>query len=110
MEGRVVAGDEVGAPRLTDRVPAWLLGLVPLLLIAGAIIAFSALDGPGVSERRGPPVEALAIEHTKLEPGLIEHVNLQIPTGDMTFEEARRTFELFASEVKPQLEKASLAA
>ena len=44
-----------------------------------------------------------------LEPGLIEHVNLQIPTGDMTFEEARRTFELFATEVKPQLEKASLA-
>ena len=44
-----------------------------------------------------------------LEPGLIEHVKLQIPTGDMTFEEARRTFELFAAEVKPQLEKASLA-
>ena len=44
-----------------------------------------------------------------LEPGLIEHVDLQIPTGDMTFEEARRTFELFASDVKPQLEKASLA-
>jgi hypothetical protein len=45
-----------------------------------------------------------------LEPGLIEHVNLQIPTGDMTLEEARRTFELFAAEVKPKLEQASLAA
>jgi alkanesulfonate monooxygenase SsuD/methylene tetrahydromethanopterin reductase-like flavin-dependent oxidoreductase (luciferase family) len=45
-----------------------------------------------------------------LEPGLIEHVALQLPTGDMTFDEARRTFELFASEVKPQLERASLAA
>jgi alkanesulfonate monooxygenase SsuD/methylene tetrahydromethanopterin reductase-like flavin-dependent oxidoreductase (luciferase family) len=45
-----------------------------------------------------------------LEPGLVGHVNLQIPTGDMTFEEARRTFELFAAEVKPRLEKASLAA
>ena len=44
-----------------------------------------------------------------LEPGLIEHVALQLPTGDMTFDEARRTFELFAAEVKPQLEKASLA-
>ena len=45
-----------------------------------------------------------------LEPGLIEHVDLQLPTGDMTFDEARRTFELFASEVKPQLEQASLAS
>jgi alkanesulfonate monooxygenase SsuD/methylene tetrahydromethanopterin reductase-like flavin-dependent oxidoreductase (luciferase family) len=45
-----------------------------------------------------------------LEPGLVEHVDLQLPTGDMTFEEAKRTFELFASEVKPQLERASLAA
>jgi alkanesulfonate monooxygenase SsuD/methylene tetrahydromethanopterin reductase-like flavin-dependent oxidoreductase (luciferase family) len=42
-----------------------------------------------------------------LEPGLIEHVDLQLPTGDMTFDEARRTFELFAAEVKPQLEQAS---
>jgi alkanesulfonate monooxygenase SsuD/methylene tetrahydromethanopterin reductase-like flavin-dependent oxidoreductase (luciferase family) len=45
-----------------------------------------------------------------LEPGLIEHVDLQIPTGDMTFDEARRTFELFASEVKPQLERVSVVA
>ena len=45
-----------------------------------------------------------------LEPGLVEHVALQLPTGDMTFDEARRTLELFASDVKPQLEKASLAA
>ena len=43
------------------------------------------------------------------EPGLIAHVNLQVPTGDMTFAEARRTFELFASEVKPQLERLSVA-
>jgi alkanesulfonate monooxygenase SsuD/methylene tetrahydromethanopterin reductase-like flavin-dependent oxidoreductase (luciferase family) len=45
-----------------------------------------------------------------LEPGLIEHVDLQLPTGDMTFDEARRSFELFAAEVKPQLERASLAS
>ena len=31
-------------------------------------------------------------------------------TGDMTFAEAKRTVDLFATEVKPQLEKASLAA
>jgi alkanesulfonate monooxygenase SsuD/methylene tetrahydromethanopterin reductase-like flavin-dependent oxidoreductase (luciferase family) len=39
-----------------------------------------------------------------LEPGLIEYVVLQLPTGDMTFDEAKRTVELFATEVKPQLE------
>jgi alkanesulfonate monooxygenase SsuD/methylene tetrahydromethanopterin reductase-like flavin-dependent oxidoreductase (luciferase family) len=45
-----------------------------------------------------------------LEPGLIDYVALQLPTGDMTLDEARRTVELFVSDVKPQLEKASLAA
>jgi alkanesulfonate monooxygenase SsuD/methylene tetrahydromethanopterin reductase-like flavin-dependent oxidoreductase (luciferase family) len=44
-----------------------------------------------------------------LEPGLVDHVALQLPAGDMTFDEARHTLELFASEVKPRLEQASLA-
>ena len=44
---------------------------IPLLLIVVAIGAFSALDGPGLGERRGPPAEALAVERTKLEPGTI---------------------------------------
>ena len=56
----------------TDRAPAWLLGLVPLVLIAVALGAFAALDGPGLGDRRGPPVEELAVERTVLEPGLIE--------------------------------------
>jgi alkanesulfonate monooxygenase SsuD/methylene tetrahydromethanopterin reductase-like flavin-dependent oxidoreductase (luciferase family) len=45
-----------------------------------------------------------------LAPGHIDHVALQLPVGDMTFDEAKQTLELFASEVKPQLEQASLAA
>jgi zinc transporter ZupT len=56
----------------TDRLPAWLLGLVPLLLIIAAIGAFAALGGPGLGERRGPPAEELAVEKTVLEPGTIE--------------------------------------
>ena len=65
-------------PAATDRVlradglPAWLLGLVPLLLIVAAIGAFAALDGPGLGERRGPPAEELAVEKTVLESGTIE--------------------------------------
>jgi ZIP family zinc transporter len=52
--------------------PVWLLGLVPLLLIAAAVALFAALGGPGLGERRGPPVEELAVERTVLEPGVIE--------------------------------------
>ena len=48
------------------------LGLLPLLLIAAAVGAFAALGGPGLGERRGPPVEELVVERTQLEPGVIE--------------------------------------
>jgi zinc transporter ZupT len=58
-------------PERTGRLPAWLLGLVPLLLIAAAIGAFAALGGPGLGERRGPPAEELAVENTVLRPGTI---------------------------------------
>jgi alkanesulfonate monooxygenase SsuD/methylene tetrahydromethanopterin reductase-like flavin-dependent oxidoreductase (luciferase family) len=40
-----------------------------------------------------------------LEPGLVDHIAIQVPTGDMTYDEARRTVELFAAEVKPVLEQ-----
>jgi zinc transporter, ZIP family len=56
----------------TRRAPAWVLGLVPLLLIVAAIGAFAALDGPGLGDRNGVPVEELAVERTTLEPGSIE--------------------------------------
>jgi len=54
------------------RVPGWLLGLLPLLLVAGAVGAFVLLGAPGLDERRGPPAEELAVERTRLEPGVIE--------------------------------------
>ena len=44
-----------------------------------------------------------------LETGLTDYIVLQLPTGDMTFDEARRSLELFISDVKPQLEQASPA-
>jgi hypothetical protein len=67
--GHVTADDARG---MTGRTPAWLLGLVPLLLIVAAIGAFSALGGPGLGDRRGPPAEELAVERTVLEPGRIQ--------------------------------------
>jgi ZIP family zinc transporter len=50
----------------------WLLGLLPLVLIGAAIAIFAGLGAPGLAERRGPPVEELAVERTVLRPGEIE--------------------------------------
>jgi zinc transporter, ZIP family len=68
MEARA----DVSAPERTGRIPAWVLGAVPLALIAIALAAFALLDGPGLSERKGPPVEELAVERTELHPGRID--------------------------------------
>jgi zinc transporter ZupT len=68
MEART---DVAGRER-TARVPAWVLGAVPLALIALALAAFALLDGPGLGERKGPPVEELAVERTVLHPGRID--------------------------------------
>jgi ZIP family zinc transporter len=68
MEARTATGSTAGARRL----PAWLLGLIPLLLIGGALGAFALFDGPGLKKRTGPPVERLVVEHTVLKPGEIK--------------------------------------
>jgi zinc transporter, ZIP family len=57
---------------LTASLPAWVLGLIPLAVIAAAIGAFALLGGPGLGERTGPPVEEVAVERTVLRPGEIE--------------------------------------
>jgi zinc transporter ZupT len=68
MEART----DVGAPGRTGRVPAWVLGAVPLALIALALGTFALLDGPGLADRKGPPVEQLTVERTVFEPGRID--------------------------------------
>ncbi len=54
------------------RIPAWLYGVAPLVLIAAAIGLFAALGDPGLGDRNGPPVEELAVERTELKPGQID--------------------------------------
>ncbi len=51
--------------------PGWLLGLLPLVLLAAAIAAFVALDAPGL-DRNGVPVEEVSVDRTVLDPGVIE--------------------------------------
>ncbi len=65
------AGQATAAPRAARRVPSWLAGLLPLLVLGGAIAIFVALDAPGL-ERNGVPVEEVAVEKTVLRPGEIE--------------------------------------
>ncbi len=53
-------------------LPAWAFAALPLALIAAGLVALLWLGVPGVGERRGPPVEDLAVERTVLRPGSIE--------------------------------------
>lgn len=64
--------DAASTPERPGGLPVWLLGLLPLLLIVVAIGGFAALGGPGLGDRRGPPVEELVVEKTVLKPGIIE--------------------------------------
>jgi zinc transporter ZupT len=59
------------AATATVRRPAWLTGLIPVVVLAAAIGLFVALDAPGL-DRVGVPQEELAVERTVLEPGEIE--------------------------------------
>jgi hypothetical protein len=44
-----------------------------------------------------------------LEDGMSDFVCFMLPTGDMTLDEAKRTLDLFITEVKPQLEQHAMA-
>ena len=67
MEARTATRGATGSG-----LPAWVLGLIPLLLIGVTVGAFALLDGPGLGDRKGPPVEELVVERTVLKPGEIK--------------------------------------
>jgi ZIP family zinc transporter len=53
------------------RVPLWLSGVGPLIIVAALAVVFVVFN-PIASLREVPPVEAVAFERTVFEPGLIE--------------------------------------
>lgn len=55
----------------SERLPNWVMALLPALLITGLAFAFVRVDPIG-SLREVPPVEAVAIERTTLTEGHIE--------------------------------------
>ena len=63
--------DETGRGALA-RLPLWALGLIPLALIAVGLVALLTVGGDTLGERRGPPVEDIAVERTVLRPGEID--------------------------------------
>jgi len=98
-----------GLVRRTHAVHRWdveLLGqdgadaaIGPLRKILGSIdqaIQF----GAGTAEQIRDRFAAILAE------GLTDYIVLQIPTGDMSFEEAKRTLDIFCTKVKPDLELA----
>jgi hypothetical protein len=46
---------------------------------------------------------------TLLDDGLCSYICFMLPTGDMTLDEAKRTLDLFTTEVKPQLEQQTVS-
>ena len=61
-----------GGPPGGSALPAWLLGLIPVALLLAAVAVLALLDGPGLDQRNGIPLEEIAVERTELHPGEIQ--------------------------------------
>lgn len=58
---------------MSDRLPVWVKGLAPLLLLAALVALFLRVGPAGVFRKAFPPVESLSIERIRLPaPGLME--------------------------------------
>ncbi|RMF80059.1 MAG: metal transporter [Chloroflexi bacterium] len=63
---------------------AWLLALVPLVLL-GIVLAYMVATDAGLSDLEGPPVEQVAIQQIRLpEPGIIEVDVVNDGPGEVT--------------------------
>ena len=87
---------------------AWLLALVPLVLL-GIVLAYLVVTGGGLTELAGPPVEQVAVERVTLpEPGIIrvEVVNdgpQEVTIPQVMIDDAFFMFEAQPSTTIPRL-------
>jgi len=70
----------------------------------GALRAILANMEPAIQIGSGTPNQIVERVGALLDDGMADYVAFMFPTGDMTFEESRRTLELLITEVIPQLE------
>jgi hypothetical protein len=63
---------------------------------------------PAIEIGSGTPSQIVDRVGAVLDDGMVDYLCFMFPTGDMTFEESRRTLELLTSEVIPQLEPTSV--
>ncbi|MGH7480752.1 MAG: ZIP family metal transporter [Longimicrobiales bacterium] len=76
--GHTVRGDaedegEAGGVVKPSRVPLWLKGVAPLLLLGMLLLAFARFGPVGVFQKVFPPIEELTVQRITLpEPGLLE--------------------------------------
>jgi zinc transporter ZupT len=102
------SGERAGAGR------RWLLGLLPLVLLAGLIAAFLQVDPTSVLRAAFPPVEELTIERVTLpEPGRMQvHVVNGGPdpvtVAQVQVDEAYWRFEMEGDRTIPRLGRATL--
>ena len=59
---------------------------------------------PAIQIGSGTPGQIIERVGALLEDGTADYICFMFPTGDMTFEESRRTLELLITEVIPHLE------
>jgi alkanesulfonate monooxygenase SsuD/methylene tetrahydromethanopterin reductase-like flavin-dependent oxidoreductase (luciferase family) len=70
----------------------------------GALRAILANMEPAIQIGSGTPAQIVERVGSLLDDGMADYIAFMFPTGDMTFEESRRTLELLITEVIPQLE------
>jgi hypothetical protein len=70
----------------------------------GALRAIHANMEPAIEIGSGTPAQIADRVGTLLEDGMADYICFMFPTGDMTFEESKRTLELLITDVIPQLE------
>ena len=75
----------------------------------GPLRAIIANMEPAISFGAGTTGQIAERLAALLEDGLSDYICFMLPTGDMTLYEARRTLDLFITEVKPQLEQVTAA-